>query len=133
SPIGLIKGYQKPLENWSETELADFGIQTGTNATIDFESGYRVEGNVENIIRQNGNVVIIGFSDCTAYDPAGVKVYQPDWGTFDMAVGASIVSAYSGSADKVNYNVYPPKSEKKALKVTYSDNQKHLFGLYRQL
>ena len=133
APIGLVKGHQKPLENWSDAELTKYGIQQGNKATIDFESGYQVIGKVENIIRQNGHVVIIGFSDCTAFDPAGVKVYDPDWGTFDMAVGASIVSAYSGSADKVNYNVYPPKSDKKAIKVTYTDTQKHLFGLYKLL
>lgn len=133
APIGLIKGHQKPLENWSDTELADYGLQSGNRATIDFESGYHVEGKVENILRYNGNVVVIGFSDCTVYDSGGVKVYHPDWGTFDMAVGATIVSAYSGTADKVNYNVYPVKSEKKAIKVTYSDSQKHAFGLYQQL
>ncbi|HAC15115.1 MAG TPA: aromatic amino acid hydroxylase [Bacteroidetes bacterium] len=133
APIGLVKGHQKPLENWSDAELTDYGIQSGNNATIDFESGYQVIGKVENILRKNGNVVILGFSDCTAYDPAGVKVYRPEFGTFDMAIGASIVSAYSGSADKVNYNVYPPKSDKKAIKVTYSDSQKHVFSLYRQL
>src|SRR5690606_13254581 len=108
APIGFVKGHQKPLENWSGAELTDYGIQSGTKATIDFESGYQVVGKVENILRKNGNIVIIGFSDCTAYDPAGVKVYRPEFGTFDMAIGASIVSAYSGSADKVNYNVYPP-------------------------
>src|SRR5690606_20880742 len=52
---------------------------------------------------------------------------------FDLAVGHRITSAYSGSADKERFNVYPPKSEKKAIKVTYTDNQKELFGLFDRI
>jgi phenylalanine-4-hydroxylase len=133
SPVGLILGTNKPLESWSDGDLTANGINIGSQSTLKFVSGYTIIGTPESMIRKDGQIVTIAWSNCTITDPQGNTVYQPDWGTFDQAVGAEITSVYSGSADKENFNVYPPKSEKKAIKVTYTDKEKNLFRLYSEI
>jgi len=130
SPVGLIHGSDQPLETWSDGDLYAHEIRVGNNSTLKFSSGYTVSGTPENITRKDGKITTIAWSNCTITDPNGATVYQPDWGTFDQAVGATIISVYSGSADKENFNVYPPKSAQKAIKVTYSDKEKDLFRFY---
>lgn len=133
SPIGLLKNYSKPLEDWSGPELNTAGFIVGNKTLVEFESGITVNGKVEKITNDDGKVVLVTFTGCTVSAADGSILFDPSWGTFDMAVGNRIVSAYSGSADKENFNVYPPKSEKKAIKVNYTDKQKSLFGLYSEL
>jgi len=133
SPVGLIQGTEKPLESWPDSELAENGVNIGSQSTLKFVSGYTMKGTPESVTRKDGHIVTVAWSNCTITDPKGTTVYQPDWGTFDQAVGAKITSVYSGSADKENFNVYPPKSEKKAIKVTYTDKEKNLFRLYTEI
>ncbi len=133
SPVGLVHGSDKPLEAWTDGDLDAQGVIIGSNSTLKFTSGYTISGTPESVTRMNGKILTIAWSACTITDPDGQIVYQPDWGMFDQAVGTTITSVYSGSADKENFNVYPPKSEKKAIKVHYSDQQKHLFQLYEKL
>lgn len=131
SPLGPLKNAVDPLYKMNDAQLIDAGIQPGKPSTVKFSSGYKVEGIPVDVVRKDGHILVISFQDCTVTDPSGKVVFEPAWGTFDLAVGNKIVSAYSGSADKEAYNVYPPKSEKKAIKVTYSDKQKALFNLYQ--
>jgi phenylalanine-4-hydroxylase len=133
SPIGLLKNNLKPLEDWSSTELENNGIIVGNKTVLEFESGIIVKGIVQHITKDDGKVVLITFTECAVTANDCSILFNPSWGNFDMAVGTRIVSAYSGSADKENFNVYPPKSEKKAIKVRYTDNQKTLFTLYSKL
>lgn len=133
SPIGLLKGSEVPLENWSDAELAHNAIVVGQIIELKYASGIIARGKLIKILRKNSKILVLTMSDCTVTDEDGSKLYKPEWGMIDIAVGNDIVSAYSGSADKENFNVYPPKSEKKAIKVTYNESQKNLFKLYTKL
>lgn len=129
SPVGTLKGVNKPLEKFSDSDLTEHNIVAGDETTLTFESGVHVEGIVEKVLREDDNIVLISFTDCTV-TLNGETLFEPEWGFYDMAVGEKIVSAYSGSADKEHFNVYPPKSEKKAIKITYTENQRKLFTHY---
>lgn len=133
SPIGLLEGSEIPLENWSDAELNQNGIVAGQIIELKYASGIIARGKLIKILRKNSKILVLTMSDCTVTDVDGSKLYKPEWGMMDIAVGSDIVSAYSGSADKENFNVYPPKSEKKAIKVTYNESQKNLFKLYTKL
>jgi phenylalanine-4-hydroxylase len=130
SPLGSLGRYQKPLNEFSVTELEQEDIQIGRRVSLEFVSGYRVNGIVKSLTYHNHQLILVSFSDCTVFEPGGTVIFQPDWGTFDMAVGSVVTSAFSGSADKETFNVYPPKSQQKAIKVHYSEAQKRLFELY---
>src|SRR5947207_6561697 len=65
-------GFGSPIGRWKETALTE-----GKNTKLEFESGITVEGKIDNLLRRNGEVLLITFSNCTAkcgervlFDPA---------------------------------------------------------------
>ena len=91
-------GFGSPIGTWKETELRE-----GESARLEFESGVTVEGKVEKLLHRDGKLLLITFSSCTA--KLGDRIlFDPAWGTYDMAVGEKIVSVFNGAADKDAYN-----------------------------
>ncbi len=133
TPLGRLRGLDMPLRNADEGDLLRCSIAVGQSCTLPFTSGYVVKGTLVRIVRKEGKNLLFCFRNCTVTDPAGEVVFHPEWGGFDMAVGESIISAYSGSADKEAFDVYPPKSTKTAIKVRYSDEERRLFNLYESI
>jgi phenylalanine-4-hydroxylase len=56
--------------------------------------------------------------------------FRPEWGTFDMAVGEEIVSAFAGPADPVAFNLEFPVPAEKTHHINHTENNIRLFGLY---
>jgi phenylalanine-4-hydroxylase len=69
---------------------------------LQFTSGVRVAGWVKQIRRKNGQVVLISFEQCSVTLRDQI-LFRPQWGTYDMAVGASILSVYAGAADRERF------------------------------
>ena len=113
SPVGKLRGHNKPLENFSLPGLEKIGITEGQEAKLEFDSGIVVNGMVRNIHVQNVKPIIITFEKCTVTGKNGELLFDPSWGVYDMAVGESIVSVFSGAADKDAYedSVYVPKTK----------------------
>ena len=103
SPVGRLKKSNKSLEDASDAELADLGISLGQKASLNFQSGLLVSGSVELVERRNGKVILISFSDCSVKDDNGNVYFEPAWGTYDMAVGESVISVFCGAADKDSF------------------------------
>ncbi|TWR29404.1 aromatic amino acid hydroxylase [Mucilaginibacter pallidiroseus] len=100
SPVGRLKGKAKPLEEFTVDELNAIGIKQGQQVTLDFEGATRVIGKVEMIRGEAGKIQLITFTDCTVTNGMGETLFNPAWGTYDMAVGERIVSVFGGAADK---------------------------------
>ena len=95
SPIGRWRNTSAAPETLSDDQLRSIGIDAGKKATITFESGVVVSGRVEKILHQNGKLVLITFSNCSA--KLGDRVlFDPAWGIYDMAVGERISSVFNG-------------------------------------
>jgi phenylalanine-4-hydroxylase len=133
SPVGRLKGWSKAPGSFSDSDLADAGIQTGRDTSMHFESGIVVKGSLDSILRKNGSLVLMSFSNCTVTGPDGTILFHPDRGKYDMAVGERIVSVYSGSADKEKFNVYPPKSTKTTIKDEPTPGELRLYNLYNKV
>jgi phenylalanine-4-hydroxylase len=133
SPVGKLSGSTKPLERFNSDDLEKYNIFKGGRSRLIFNSGLVVEGIIEDI-RQNGKMIqLIRFKDCQVKDKKGSLLFRPEWGTYDMAIGADIGSVFAGTADKENYNILPPKSEEIAIEINYSEEKKHLFSLYQNV
>lgn len=133
SPIGRLQGVDTPLEEMSDQQLAQAGIEVNRNAAITFTSGVTVKGTVKYVERRNGKVVLIGFDQCTVTYRDQV-LFQAEWGTYDMAVGERIVSVFAGAADleKFEEGTYKP-SETKLSRPVYDEKTLKLHGLYQQV
>ncbi|TYQ00139.1 phenylalanine-4-hydroxylase [Tenacibaculum adriaticum] len=132
-PIGKLKSISMPIEKMSPYDLDRFGIYEGRFMELDFESGVRVEGEIITGTRNiKGDVMIISFKNClvTEYDKI---LFRPEWGIYDMAVGAEIISAFAGAADVTSFEETGKVSETKTHKIEHSLKSKELYQLYAKV
>jgi len=132
SPIGRLKGESTPLEQMSDGDLDRLGIIADGPATLEFESGIVVTGRCERVLRHEGQIVLLTLADCTVTD-ANEVLFQPEWGMFDMAVGASITSVFSGAADKTAYEEVSLVPRERTIKIDHDENTLALFDLYQSV
>src|SRR5207247_1355658 len=136
--IGGLEGINKAIEcnNVATCEFSSglhaLGIVEGRKAKLGFVSGVVVSGKVEKILRRDGKSLLITFSNCTA--KYGDRVlFDPDWGTYDMAVGERISSVFNGAADKDAYNQVALVPQERTIKVPSDAKRKRLENLYAQV
>jgi phenylalanine-4-hydroxylase len=133
SPVGRLKGYDIPLEDFSATELIVLGIEEGREVTLEFESGITLNGVVKCITSSEGKTQIITFTDCTVKDDDGSILFEPDWGVYDMAVGEKITSVFCGAADKEQFVEIVYKSNTDTYHAKYDSRTLELHQLYQQV
>lgn len=120
-------GFGSPIGSWKETELRE-----GKAARLEFESGVTVEGKVEKLLHRDGKLLLVSFSSCTA--KMGERIlFDPAWGTYDMAVGEKIVSVFNGAADKDAYNEVALVPKERTIKHPSDAKRRKLENLYQQV
>jgi len=91
-----------------------------------------ISGKVEKVLRRDGTLLLITFSNCRA--KYGDRVlFNPDWGTYDMAVGERISSVFNGAADKDAYNQVALVPKERTIKVPSDAKRRRLENLYAQV
>ena len=132
SPVGKWKHTSTSPELLTNDQLHALGIVEGKKAKLDFVSGIAVSGKVEKVLRRDGKLLLITFSNCSA--KYGDRVlFDPDWGTYDMAVGERISSVFNGAADKDAYNQVALVPKERTIKVPSDAKRKRLENLYAQV
>jgi len=106
SPVGKLKDFSLCLSEYSVDELKAHNIVIGKAVSLEFLSGITVKGRLQDVFRQEHRNLILSFEDCTVTDLHGRVLFDPAWGTYDMAVGARIVSVYGGTADREKFQLY---------------------------
>jgi phenylalanine-4-hydroxylase len=132
SPSGKLIKSQVPLELLSDGELESIGILIGKHVVLEFESGVKVEGSLQKIMRQEGKILLMTFTGCKVTFRERV-LFDPSWGTYDMAVGEKIVSAFSGPADPDSFGLEYPVPKEKTHKIEHSENAARLHSLYQEV
>ena len=133
SPVGKLKGINIAIEDMSPTDLEAYGIYEGKQITLNFKRGITVSGEIVTGKRNlQGKIILISFKNCTV-KYGDEYLFKPEWGVYDMAVGANIVSAYSGVADPDAFELLYEAPKEKTHKIIYSDVQKAIHKLYQQV
>ncbi|RAP75934.1 aromatic amino acid hydroxylase [Paenibacillus montanisoli] len=101
TPIGKLQGHIA-IETCDDDALAGMGIATGNTVQLQFESGVSVSGRIKGMLKNGQRAMLISFDDCTV-TLDGKELFKKEWGTYDMAVGSRIVSAYPGAAEPSSY------------------------------
>ncbi len=132
SPVGNIKGSSTAIENMNDEDLSKLGIKLNEQSSFEFESGIRVNGQLDKIVRENGKLVLLVFSDCkvTLGDDT---LFDPSWGTYDMAVGESISSVFCGAADKDTYDQVSLVPRQRTIKSVLNEKTKQLHACYQKI
>lgn len=134
SPVGRLKNTSMPLENMSIDELMSLEIEVGKQLSLEFESGVNVQGKLINLSKnRKGLNMILSFEDCrVSYNDE--ILFQPEWGTYDMAVGELIVSVFSGAADMAVFSKDNPFLPSELThKIQYCEKRLELHKLYQKI
>ncbi len=132
SPIGNLQNSTKPFEEFTIEDLAKFNISVNNEVSLTFASGIVVNGICTEIKYNNDKLVLLTFKECkVTYNDT--VLFDPSWGTYDMAVGSTICSVFSGAADKNAFEQPTAISKTRVIKVNYSDADKALHLLYQKV
>lgn len=129
TPVGFLKKFPST----SPSQLSDGHLQqliTNGEIRLEYQSGVLVTGRVKNQLRVEGRLLILTLENANA-ELDGRVLFDPSWGTFDVAMGSSIPSVYGGPADREAYGdmddfvaariTSPPLTERqKKLHASYS-------------
>ncbi len=102
SPIGKVLKFEKPASELSLEDLRSLGFKDTQKGRMEFESGVTVEGVLKNIFQKEGKNLVLTFQNCTVSQKDQI-LFQPEWGVYDMACGAQIISVFGGAADRKKY------------------------------
>ena len=133
SPLKLLTKEKKPIHLWTKKDLSKENLKIGSFANMKFKGGIQLKGRLEKELRQKSRLLVLTFKECLITDNKNNLLYHPSWGDFDLALGKSIVSVFSGPADslacqlKDDFN--PSKTPQKIIKA----KQKKSFALYKRL
>jgi phenylalanine-4-hydroxylase len=132
SPIGRPIGFDSPLDACGFGDLAARGIAVGHAGRIEFPSGIVVEGALERTTRIDGKTVLLSFSNCRVRRGDRI-MFDPSWGTYDMAVGDSIRSVFQGAADKDAYEQTAVVPHERTIKVPVDPAEEKLREAYAKV
>jgi len=132
SPVGKWRQTPALPESLTNDQLHALGIVEGRKAKIEFVSDVVVSGKVERILRRDGKLLLITFSNCSAKHGDRV-LFDPEWGVYDMVVGEYISSVFNGAADKDAYNQVALVPKERTIKIPSDAKRKRLENLYQQV
>lgn len=130
SPVGKLKGINLSIEDMSPKDLQAYDIEEGKDVRLEFEGGVTVEGRIVTGRRNiKGKIILITLENCTVRHRDEI-LFQPEWGTYDMAIGKKVVSCFSGPADNRSFDLNSHVSETKTIKQPKNQQKLDLEKLY---
>ncbi len=132
SPVGRPLGCERPLEELDDRGLARVGLVVGREAHLEYPGGVTLAGRLEAVCRERGRVVLLTFSGCRV--SCGTEtLFDPAWGSYDLAVGAAVTSVFHGAADQEAYEQVAFVPRERMIKVEADRPTRRLQELYRQV
>lgn len=133
SPIGRLKNINLTIEDMSPRDLQAYNIYEGNHVELEFEGDIKVSGEIITGSRNlRGEIILISFKNCTVTHNNDI-LFQPEWGTYDMAVGKKIVSAFSGPADINSFDMITHIPSTKTIKSKKTEEREALEKLYKRV
>jgi len=130
SPIGKLRAIERCLSDYTVDELKRHNIEVNQVVTLNFLSGIKVVGMLDEVIRREQKNIVFSFSDCSVTNAQGDELFNPSWGSYDMAVGSSVISVAGGSADQTTYPMYEAPSKQVTLEHAYDEHTRKQFKLF---
>lgn len=132
SPVGRFMDLAVAPEDATDDQLREIGIAAGEKSEFTFTSGLKVKGILAETVRKEGKLILLRFNECEV-GFEGKILYEPSWGMYDMAVGSSIISCFSGPADPVAFELNYKAPSEKTHKLQHTSKAVGLFSLYQKV
>jgi len=96
TPLGPLKAYpSKCPASLYDSEWSDLGADPGQEVRLEYISGVVVTGTVQKLLRHDGKALILTLTQAKA-EYQGRVLFDPTWGTFDVALGNTVTSVFGG-------------------------------------
>lgn len=136
SPIGKLKGINLAIEDMYPRDLDAYDIYEGKSIRLEFEGNIHLQGEVVTGTRNlQGKIILITFKNCTVRHGEEI-LFHPDWGTYHLAVGKKVVSAFAGPADNSSFDLVQhelPTGKKNIIKTAQQKLQEELYTEVRMI
>tara|TARA_B110001454_G_scaffold219182_2_gene250936 strand:- start:952 stop:2703 length:1752 start_codon:yes stop_codon:yes gene_type:complete len=132
SPVGKLKNISTCPSELSDEAWEKLGLQIGQKLTLNYESGFIVEGFYFGRTVRGGKTILMKFKDATV-TKGSKKYYQPEWGPFDLLLGSAVTSVYSGPADRISYGQNDDFVVKKVAVKLVSEIDSEIHQLYSDI
>jgi len=133
SPVGFFKA--KPTDcpsTLNDADLKNLGFEKDALVQFQYSNGIEIKGIYKSNLRVDGKLILMTFENCLV-TWKGQTLFDPSWGTYDMAIGSSVSSVFGGPADRISYGETDDFVAARVPQPKYSDEQKLLFDLYQQV
>lgn len=117
------------IKNYSSEQLKS---EKSKKISLQYDSGVTVDGILENYLEKDGQLLVLTFKDCVVKLKDRV-LFQPDWGTYDLAVGESVTSVYGGPADRLSFGETDDFVAMQVPAPKYSVEELQLFKNYQEM
>jgi len=133
SPTGKLKGINLAIEDMSPRDLRAYDIYEKEKIVFEFEGGVVVKGEIITGTRNlQGKIILISLKNCTVTYNDEV-LFKPEWGNYDLAVGKKIISAFSGPADPLSFDLITHKPSSTTIKSEKTPERLELESLYQSV
>jgi phenylalanine-4-hydroxylase len=133
SPTGKLKGINLAIEDMSPRDLRAYDIYEKEKIVLEFEGGVVVKGEIITGTRNlQGKIILISLKNCTVTYNDEV-LFEPEWGNYDLAVGKKIISAFSGPADPLSFDLITHKPSSSTIKSEKTPIRLELESLYQSV
>lgn len=134
SGFGTAIGFFKKFPTQCPSQMSDHQLQTlnlipGKKVSFEFVDGVSISGTLDDIMKKDSQLLLMSFSDCQV-QYMGRVLFEPSWGTYDMAVGSKVISVFAGPADREAYGQTEDFAAKRIPPRQFSSDEKLLYSHY---
>ncbi len=133
TPLKLITKSKIPFHLWTDKELQKQGFKKGQKVKMLFKKGIKLEGKLDTCLRAKNRLLVLTFKNSLIKDGKGHVLYHPSWGPFDLAVGSSVISVFSGPADNKTYKRQDDFEPSKVPQRIITTKQDKKFQIYTKI
>jgi len=133
TPVGRLKKFPGlcPSE-LSDGQWGTLGAVPGSRMDLEFTSGVQVTGCLSLRHKENGKTLLLSLTDAkVTYQ--GRILFEPAWGTFDMAVGSTVTAVYGGPADREAFGSTEDFVAARVPQKHYSEEEKLFHSQYAKV
>lgn len=103
TPVGRLATFpQRCPSELGDSAWSGLGAKPGGRVRLEYTSGVTVEGDFNGRFEKNGKTVLLSLTDARA-EFNGRVLFEPSWGSFDIAIGSMVTSVFGGPADRGAY------------------------------
>jgi phenylalanine-4-hydroxylase len=131
--VGFLKSSPtKCVSDFTESDLKIHGIEVGKYVDLQYLSGVSVSGKLTQILKVDSKILCLSFDNCKVNIESQL-LFDPEWGTYDLAIGSAVTSVFGGPADRAAFGETEDFVAARVPAPKYSEAQIALFNLYKDI